>query len=694
MPGPPPRLRRFPPWTPLAVLGLAALAVGAKPVPSSATAAAVSPKRDTGGGILRIFDRQTVYIVTNDDPSLADDLLENCGQKERRVLTLDEWRKKPAGIRDFVSVVFLVNRERLSAGLQTPQTCPAEGDELWTEVRRSSHPRGFTYEITLSAPDSAWLKRGVDSFRQLRESPRQPIRRNVRSTVVVPVGSGAQEAAELFVRQQSADDFNKRSAAHLLPRNLIQPAGRTPARCDFMDELVLVDRSSAPRGDAALPDGKILTSPGDTVAWREIKSDGHARVVYSAPSAGALFEALRRPGSSLAVPETLTVMSSARDLRTVRRVAVAGVRNGAGGENLAKRMASQAATRLRALDAFEVLERAGLNEILGEVALDQAGITHAKDRTRVRQLAAADTLLIVEVTGVGGKTDYKSKAERLTPKIGAPPRRPGAPTRLRYDILIPGAENNPLIRSVTESVLGRAVGTKNRREYRSAMDDYNDSTLPRWQSELDSYYSEREKRQIDWKQDIIARSAATVKGSLRLVDLADGMVLWEAPFSATAQDENSWATRRAVTYGEDSGAPDLPSDCPQSEGAVADDLVDRAIDSAVTQGIKALQGTALLPVTVSAPPETPNASLSASEPPIKGRLLDVDGDSLLIGLGAGDGVKLGDTLLVTLAEGRTVRVLTTRVRPRTCDATFAAAVPVSLKSRTVTGQTVTRETTK
>ncbi|MBC8104142.1 MAG: hypothetical protein H7Z41_16330, partial [Cytophagales bacterium] len=306
-------------------------------LPSAADAAAVGrgwgprPKRE--GDILRLFDRQTVYVITNDDPEIADALLENCGQKARRILTPDEWQRMPSDTRWFVSPVFLINRERLPDGVSIPAACPADGDEVWTEVRRFGRQGGVSYEVTLSAPDSTWLRRAVSSFRTLKETPRQPLRRNVRSVAVVPIGAGAHEAAELLVQQQDAnDDFNKRSAAHLLPAALLRPSGKTPARSDFMDEVILVDRGSAKPGDVPLPPpGVTLPSPGDTVTWREAKPDGHARIVYSAPSAGALFEAIRRPGNTLSVPEALTVLSSARDLRTVRRVAVAGVRNGAGG---------------------------------------------------------------------------------------------------------------------------------------------------------------------------------------------------------------------------------------------------------------------------------------------------------------------------------------------------------------------------
>lgn len=673
-------------FAPLAAIGLTVIIGGASLVPGPASATIA--RHD--GDVLRIFERQTVYIVTNEDPAIADVLLKNTDSKERHVVTVEEWKQKPANLRQFVSPVFLINRERLPSGLQIPAACSADGDEIWTEVKHIGRSGSPNYEVTISAPDSVWLRRAALSFRCLQEVPRKPIRRNVRSIVVVPVGSGAGEAAELFVRRQNTEnDFNRWTAAHVLSAALVQPAGKSPLRCAGMAELVLVDRSSAGDNSPALPNGKTLASPGDTVAWREAGPDGRVRVVYSAPSAGALFEALRRPGDPLSIPETLTVVSSARDLRTVRRVAVAGVRNGAGGPNLAKHIASEAAIRLRALDAFEVLERAGLNEILGEVALDQAGITHATDRTRVRALAAADTLLIVEVTGIDGKTEYAAKAERLTPPIGPVPRRPAEPTRLRYDILFPGSENNTLLRGVTESLLGKAVGTKSRREYRSAIDEYNESTLPRWQDEVDHYYAQREKRQIDWKQRIVAHSMATIKGSLRLVDLADGLVLWEAPFSAATQGENNWVTRRATTYGEDSGEPGLPEDCPEASDSVSDALIDQAVDTALTEGIQALKGTALLPASATTVASRETADPAAPASQIKGRLLDVDGDSLLIGLGAGDGIKLGDTLLIALANGKTVRVVTTRVRPRTCDAAFAPDALPALRTRTAIGQTVT-----
>ena len=250
-------------FVPLAAVGLTAVVGGAllSPCPASAAMGA-RPRRD--GDILRIFERQTVYIITNDDPALADALLENAGQKERHILTIEEWRNKPASLRQVVSSVFLINRERLPDGLQIPAACSADGDEIWTEVRHTGRSGGPNYEVTLSAPDSVWLHRAALSFRSLSDVPRKPIQRNVRSIVVVPVGSGAGEAAALFVRRQNtSDDFNKRTAAHVLPAALMEPAGKSPLRCAAMQELVLVDRSSAGENCPALPDGKTLTSRGE-----------------------------------------------------------------------------------------------------------------------------------------------------------------------------------------------------------------------------------------------------------------------------------------------------------------------------------------------------------------------------------------------------------------------------------------------
>ena len=68
-----------------------------------------------------------------------------------------------------------------------------------------------------------------------------------------------------------------------------------------------------------------------------------------------------------------------------------------------------------------------------------------------------------------------------------------------------------------------------------------------------------------------------------------------------------------------------------------------------------------------------------------------DGDTLLIGLGAADGLRLGDGLVVALEDGRTVRAVVTRVRPRTCDAAFDKDVPADLRALVATGQTAQPE---
>jgi hypothetical protein len=424
-------------------------------------------------------------------------------------------------------------------------------------------------------------------------------------------------------------------------------------------------------------------------------------VVFSAPNADLLAQVVRNYPDPLRVPETPTVLATARDLRSVRRVAVAGVRNGTGGPDLARRMASRAATQVRALDAFEVLERAGLSEVLAEIALDQAGITRAGDRARVRQLAAADALLIVEVTDVHGRVEYDATQERLTPRLGAPPPRPPEPSRLRHAINLPGRENDAVARALTETLLKNVVGVKSSREYKDALNEYNEQTLPRWQREVDDYQARRRRRTVSWKQDVIGKGRATVAGSLRLVDLADGLVLWEAPFSASENERFPVSSRTATTVGEDS-SPESAA-CPEPSGEAPESLVLRAAEVALAQAVQTLKGTALLPSTTGAGAGGGDTAAAAAgsgggdaadpgSPAPSGRLLDVDGGLLLIGLGAGDGVKLGDALRVTLPDGRSVRVVTTRVRPRTCDAVFdSAAAEHGLRARVAVGQTVTRE---
>lgn len=666
-----------------AALLLLALLGALAPPASAAPLFGGRPRRE--GDILKIFDRAVVYVVTNDDAALADVLLEGCQQKERRILSLADWQKLPTGASWYFSVVFLINRERLPLWQRIPETCAAEGDEIWTQAVRSGRDWGVAHDVTISAPDGAWLRRAVTEFRTLKEPPRNPLRKNVRSVAVVPLGVSAVATAQGFLKAKGAP------VAHLLPMERYEAAS---GRLATADEILLVDRSAV-RTEAVPPTVAALLSArtvghNETVAWRERKEKGRARVVFSAPNSDLLTEALRRYPEPMSVPETPTVLASARDLRSVRRIAVAGVRGGVGGPDLARRLASAAATQVRALDAFEVLERAGLNEILAEIALGQAGITKAQDRARVRHLAAADALLIVEVTDVAGRTEYATSQERLTPRMGSAPPRPLEPSRLRVMPRLPGRENDRLLHTATELLLRRVVGLKSEDEYKDALDDYNTRILPRWQAQVDDYHYRHRTRQIAWRQKVLARGTATVSGSLRLVDLIDGLVLWEAPFTATDTEDAPVRTVTATSLGENSSPP--PPVSPGASSDVSDTLIARIADTALAQGIQALRGTTLLPPPLTAISTALGPAVlapSAADPPApSGRVLDVDGDILLIGLGAGDGLKLGDTLRVTLDGGRTVRATVTRVRPRTCDARFDPEAPADLRALVTAGQTV------
>lgn len=656
----------------LAAIGLANVqTVPAYAAPKTSAAKVRRPRQ--AGDVLRVFDGQSVYVVTNSDPALADVLLEGCRQKDRRVLTLDEWKATPPGVQLYATIVFLIDRERLPANESVPTHCNAERDELHTELIRHGTTAGLRHEIILSAPDAAWLRQSIADFRSLIEVPRGPQKRNVRSLAVIASSPGAALAAAGFLKASPV-------RAHLVSAAEVIP---TDARRIDMDDVILIDRSaSLPSGDAGvLFVNSQAVKPNDTVIWRERKGANRARVVVSAPNPDLLTDALRHTKLDL-VSDVPTVVHTARDLRSVRRIAVATLESGNGDKELARRMASRAATELRSLDAFEVLERAGLSQILGEVALGQAGITKSGDRARVRQLAAADALLIVEVGDVSGRTDYKARYERITPRLGNPPPRPVEPSRLKYAVTLPGKENDRLVRGLTDALLSRAVGTRSDREYKELLNQYNEETLPRWERERERWEQERRNRPVQWRQINSAQCGATVSGSVRLVDLTDGLVLWEAPFTGTAQNDEPGDDRVITTRGDDSqpGDGDAP---PASETAPPPTLL-RAADDAVAQAVLALKGTARLPST--APADTTASDAHASSP--TGRLLDVDGLVLLIGLGQSDGVKLGDTLRVATSDGQTVEVTVTRVRPRTCDASFAADTSLSARTRVQVGASV------
>jgi hypothetical protein len=643
----------------------------------TAGSAFARPSKTHEGDILHIFDNARVYVVTNGDTSLADALLANCGVRERRILTPAEWDAMPPGVRDFVSTVFLIDREMLPAKQTVPENCPAGGDTVFTGVERSGHPNGVTYAVTLSAPDAADLRDAVGDFRRLSEPPRHPITVNVRPLAIVPLtGREAALAADMVAHPRGD------RPPHVLPAADYARASDAGRLADA-DEVVLIDRS-APPADPAVADaptadglsaGRTIAA-GDAVVWRERKPDGHARIVYSAPNVDLLAEAVHRCPNPLSAPDEQTVLVTARDLRAVRRIAVAGVRTGAGGADLARRLASRAATGLRTLDSFEVLERSGLSEVLAEVALGQAGITQANDRAKLRQMAAADALLVVEVTDATGGTEYAAKCERETPPMAGPPRKPSEPSRVRFTFPVRGKEDDSAVQAAVDSVMVKVAGAKTDREYRTDLNQYNNETLPAYQHALNDYNRERARRTIKWTETVTARSTATVTGSLRLVDLADGMVLWEQPFSATDSADRAVRNETVFSHGENSAADS--GDPPAAESAPPAELLSRVAESALENGLRTLRGTAILPATGAAAPVTVAPTVAT---PVRGRVLDIDGDSVLVGLGATDGIRLGDALTVTLPGGASTAVVVTRVRPRTCDCEFGKAAPAALRAK-------------
>jgi hypothetical protein len=337
------------------------------------------------GDILRLFDKARVSVLSNESPALSELLLAGCATKERVFLPRDGEAK--------TDVVVVLESRWLA-----PKATEALDESVISVVRRGKN----AWEIVISAPDSGTLRQAVLDFRKLIEPPKQPLRRKVRSVAVIPIGPGATQAAGSLVAHGRMQ--------------LLSPEQYASARTSAFDEIVLWDRS-APGALVSLPQNLVCGS-GDTVAWRETKPDARTRTVIAAPNGALLTEALVKLPDLFAFSETPKILASARDLRGIRRVVVSGV---GGDPAVLKSITSQATTELRELNCFEVLERDGLTAILSEVALSQAGITSGPDRIKIKQLAAADTLLIVDLHEATGKIEFQVKHERV-PHRGPPSR--------------------------------------------------------------------------------------------------------------------------------------------------------------------------------------------------------------------------------------------------------------------------------
>jgi Curli production assembly/transport component CsgG len=568
------------------------------------------------GDILRLFEKKRVAVLAVPELlPLADSLLAGCRIKERL--------SQPEG----AEIVLRLSLE-------------PESEE---SVLRAVRAKKNLWEITLTAPDQGNLTQLIRDFRRLKEPPKEAIRQAVRSVAIIPIGPGAAAAASPLL---------------IGTRHLARPDSTAGRR----DEIVLWDRS-VPGGLVALPPGAVC-GPLDTLAWRESLPGGRIRAVIAAPSASLLGEAIRRLGDPLSIAEVPTVVASARDLRAVRKVAVTGL-----GESreLTKQLAALAATGLRSLGAFEVLERDGLSALLSEVALSQAGITEAPARKKLAQLAAADTLLIVELAEVSGQTEYSARHERLTPKLGAQPARPLEPSRYRLD-----TGNDPIARAAAEALLGPKLGLRSEREYAEAMDDYRFRVLPAWERALYNYQQEKRSRRVAWTEKVTARGSATLRGSVRLVSLTDGAVLWEAPLSTSESGESAQLSRTISTLGEDSvpRAVDTPSQTSKPPTGIAL----RAGESALAQALAELPRTALLPT-----------STVTIEPLARGTVIDLEASSVLVELGSMDGVKPGDVLLVRFPDSTVLRLIVTKARPRSCEAAFEPETSAAVRSKLTAG---------
>jgi hypothetical protein len=574
------------------------------------------------GDILKLFEKKRVIVQAAPElMPLADALLAGSGVKER------------------------VSSEAQAETTVRLQLTP-ESSENVIAIQR---PKRDRWIVNLSAPDSGNLRQLIAEFRRLKEPPKEVLRRSVRSVAVIPIGPGALAAATPLLT----------GVRHLAAADASSPVGNR-------DEIILWDRS-VPGGLVALPQGTIC-GPLDTLAWRESLPGGRSRAVVAAPNGPLLEGALKRLGDPLSLSEAPTVVSSAKDLRSVRRVAVSGI-----GEDseLARQLASRAAIGLRNIGAFEVLEREGLSALLSELALSQAGITEAPTRKKLQTLAAADTLLIVELSEASGETVYSARHERLTPKQGQAPQRPLEPSRFRLDV-----GTDPLARAAAEALLGSKVGYRTPREYAEAMDDYRFRVLPAWERALYNYQQERRNRRVSWQERIASKGSASIRGSVRLVSLSDGAVLWEAPLQATETGEAAATTRTITTLGEESvpRALDLPPSTTKPPQGVAL----RAGETALSRALTELPLTALLPSS-SAVVAEPSAPLT------RATVLDTDSESVLVGLGSSDGVKKGDVLLVRFPDNTALRLIVTKVRGRSCDASFEPETSAKIKARLIPG---------
>ena len=435
------------------------------------------------------------------------------------------------------------------------------------------------YQVGLYAPDreclgrlsEAFLSRGSENFRKLPFEDTYVTNR-------VAVFSAPEDRAEFerWGERTERTVWNDVQWYPLSAQGTLSPEQtRERSRVFFLVRSSRRDPAPPPAaaallaGQALKPNTVLVRRGGDTPA------DGAATVVFSAPSRLLLQRKAARYPSVDRVPAD-TVREEALDVRAMRRTAI--LVGGATREDKEPVLGllREELRRHLGVGVEDVAVRAPGDVSLAD--LQEGG--DVAERLRGRRVRYAWLFSLDEY---GGTTRFRTQEEKMTPDLD------------------PFTETEPKEPSLK----------KRERDPDGYRRDYNEWRRKRakWEDRRDDWNDEYDNGACVWERQVERSSRATLRGTLRLVDLQHGgRVLWEAPCEQESTDRGLHHSDRVTVRGHRNSPYALTA--PEPLETCAPDLLKRTARAAGVKALVAAQEALWLPEAGAPDVAAPDASAS------------------------------------------------------------------------------------
>ncbi len=449
---------------------------------------------------------------------------------------------------------------------------------------------------------------------------------------------------------------------------LEERAKLTPEQLEEYSEVYVQDRSQP--GALPEPAAKLLkeSNPGPTtvVVARNGEEEADRIAVISAPSHLLLSTRLERRRN---LPDLLKE-PLAKDVLDLSSVGTTNLLIVGGGSNATPEtlgsLHAQIARQMREKLGVAVEPRgAVLTQLESELAYQMArGATDT--RGLLQRKYPTRYAWVFVLTSITGGTTFVPWERKLTASLA--PFTDSEPTR------------------------PRRKDDEEDEDWRRRLRIYNDSK-ERWERANREWWDRYRNDSCEWELSVSWESNVGVRGLLQLVDTktpTGAQVQWEKECSYTVSDKGWYRTQRATVKGHDNKPNSL--EVPPANSQFAPVLLVNAAVAAGNQGVTALREEALLPdparpaVTVAAvvassdpmnpmtAPQPRGASAeevnavaqTTSAAPLVPKIAEIDGKTIILNIGAKQGVRVGDRyeVLLNIKETKdpdTGRVIRTRV---------------------------------